>query len=110
MTDYRPSAEEAEFLAHYDPGAWPRPSVTADVVFLAGPKSDRRVLLIRRGGFPYRGWWALPGGFCEPGESPDRAAARELAEETGLSGTALTLVGVFGEAGRDPRGWTVTCA
>lgn len=109
MNDYIPSPEEAEYLKNYDPGNYPRPSVTADVLFFCG-ETEKKLLLIRRGGFPYRGWWALPGGFCNPGESPEAAAARELLEETGVSAAGLSLLGAFGEGGRDPRGWTVTCA
>ena len=109
MTDYTPSAEELAYLEKYDPSAWPRPSVTADLMVLAG-KTEKKLLLVRRGGFPYRGWWALPGGFCEPFEPPELTAARELSEETGVSVPKFSLLGVFGGPNRDPRGWTVTCA
>ena len=109
MKDYCPSAEEIEYLKTYDPGAWPRPSVTADLMVLAG-REEKKILLVRRGGFPYRGWWALPGGFCEPGEPPEKTAERELAEETGVRVGSYSLLGVFGGKDRDPRGWTVTCA
>lgn len=106
MKDYVPTKEEKEYLAAYDPGAWPRPSVTADLLLFA----EKKLLLIQRGGFPYRGWWALPGGFCEPGEPPETAAARELLEETGIRAPSHRLLGVFGGRDRDPRGWTVTAA
>lgn len=87
-----------------------RPALTADVVVVrAGEPS--RVLLIRRGNEPFAGRWALPGGFVNEGERPEDAARRELAEETGLVFEGeLTLVGVYGEPGRDPRGWTVSAA
>ena len=93
---------------------WPRPAVTADAVVVdtATPPS---VLLIQRGHPPGRGKYALPGGFLEVDEPPALAAARELLEETGVDasrhvdGGALSLlVGAYGEAGRDPRGWCVT--
>jgi 8-oxo-dGTP diphosphatase len=71
---------------------------------------DLAVLLIRRKDEPFRGLWALPGGFVNENESLDRAAARELAEETGLTGTRLEQLGAFGDPGRDPRGHTVTIA
>ena len=109
MNDYIPSAQEVEYLENYDPGAWPRPSVTADLMVLAG-KEKKKILMVRRGGFPYKGWWALPGGFCNEGEAPEKTAERELGEETGVSIEKYSLLGVFGAAGRDPRGWTVTCA
>lgn len=51
-----------------------------------------RVLLVRRAREPYRGFWALPGGRVEPGETAEAAAARELGEETGLSAEMLTAI------------------
>ncbi len=88
----------------------PRPALTADSVVFAGPAASRRVLLIRRGRPPFEGMWALPGGFLDEYELPEAAARRELAEETGLEIGELPvrLVGVYGERGRDPRGWTVS--
>ena len=71
LNDYSPDSAEREYLENYDPGAWPRPSVTADLMIVA----EKKLLLVRRGGFPYRGYWALPGGFCEPGEPPGGGAA-----------------------------------
>lgn len=89
----------------------PRPALTADVVAVAGADEDLRVLLIKRGNPPFQGAWALPGGFVDEGEEPEFAARRELAEETGLAWEEeLELVGVYGEPGRDPRGWTVSVA
>lgn len=91
-----------------DPMRHPRPALTADVVVL-DVSGEPRVLLVRRGNEPYAGEWALPGGFVDEGERPEDAARRELAEETGLAfGGRLVLVGVYGEPGRDPRGWTVS--
>lgn len=90
---------------------FPRPALTADVVALAAIDGARSVLLIRRGNEPFAGQWALPGGFVDEGERPVDAARRELAEETGLHfGGVLDLVGVYGDPGRDPRGWTVSAA
>jgi 8-oxo-dGTP diphosphatase len=71
---------------------------------------DLAVLLIQRGADPFKGSWALPGGFVNENESLDRAAARELQEETGLSNSRLVQIGAFGDPGRDPRGHTVTIA
>jgi 8-oxo-dGTP diphosphatase len=88
----------------------PRPALTADVVAVQ-PGDTPRVLLVRRGNDPFAGKWALPGGFVEEGERPEDAARRELAEETGLTyDGALRIVGVYGDPGRDPRGWTVSAA
>lgn len=101
---------EAEFLAAYKPGDWPHPSVTADVLVFAKQKGELKLLLIRRGGHPFLGKWALPGGFTEPGETVERTAERELKEETNLSGLPLVPVGFFTDPGRDPRCWSMTRA
>jgi 8-oxo-dGTP diphosphatase len=92
--------------------AYERPSVTVDIAILA-PTGDRRdkgweVLLIRRGHDPYAGCWALPGGFIDPGESLEQAAARELAEETGLENISMRQLHAYSTPGRDPRGWVIT--
>lgn len=90
---------------------YPKPSLTADVVALAlGEDGKLRVLLIRRGRDPFEGRWAIPGGFCEPSESVEQAAARELKEETHLDGLTLEQFYTFSAPGRDPRGWTVSVA
>lgn len=90
--------------------AYPRPSVTADVVLLAGSGEDFFILLIQRAADPYKGCWALPGGFVDQDEDLEAAARRELLEETGLEADSLVQVGAFGKPGRDPRGHTVTVA
>ena len=99
---------EAEFLAAYRPGDYERPSVTADVAVFREGDAGWELLLIRRGGHPFLGKWALPGGFCEPGETVDAAAARELTEETNLTDLPLTPVGFFSTPGRDKRAWTMS--
>jgi 8-oxo-dGTP diphosphatase len=91
-----------------DSGAYLRPMLTVDVVVLAATETSRSVLLIQRGNPPFRGSWALPGGFVEEGEQVLEAAPRELAEETGLQVGELRLLGVYDTPGRDPRGWTVS--
>jgi 8-oxo-dGTP diphosphatase len=89
---------------------YPRPALTADVVALLLDEGGLRVLFIRRGNEPFKGAWALPGGFCEPTETVMQAAARELTEETGVRDIHLEELGSFTTPGRDPRGWVVTVA
>ncbi len=88
---------------------YPRPAVTADVVIVTRERR-RRVLLIRRKHAPYRGKWALPGGFVNENEALADAARRELHEETGISAGRLEQLQAFGDPGRDPRGHVVTVA
>ena len=80
--------------------------LTADVVALCmRPGTGLSVLLVKRGGAPYKGRWAFPGGFVDEGEDVERAARRELREETGIStrGTALHQLGAYTAPRRDPR-------
>lgn len=111
--------EEALFLKNYDSSKYPKPSVTADIAIFAeydktsaveNTEKGLKVLLIQRGGHPCKGMYALPGGFSQPGETVDETAARELKEETHIDCDFLEQLRVFSEPGRDPRGWTITCA
>jgi 8-oxo-dGTP diphosphatase len=107
--------EEARFLEAYRPSEFPRPSVTVDLVILTVTDKDLKVLLVQRNEHPFKGRWALPGGFVrvsddrnDQGEDLDAAALRELEEETGLSPETcgqffLEQVKTFGKPGRDPR-------
>lgn len=101
----RISKEEKEFLEQYDVTKFERPSVTADIVIFTLDDSDElNILLIKRGGFPYKDHWAIPGGFLEAGkESIDEAAARELKTETNIDNVYLKQLYTFGDLGRDPR-------
>jgi len=87
---------------------YPRPAVAVDIVLFCRAGSEIEVLLIKRGGEPFKGRWAFPGGFVDEDESLEHAASRELLEETGLSGVKLEQIGAFGDPGRDPRGHTVS--
>lgn len=101
---------EAEFLAGYRQKDYPRPSLTTDVLVFNKIGDKTSLMLIRRGGHPYLGKYALPGGFVNPDETVEQAAMRELAEETGIKGLPMKLVGVYSNPGRDPRAWVVSCA
>ena len=89
---------------------YPHPAVTVDALVFGFDGTDLRLLLIERGKEPYAGKWAFPGGFMEMDETVEECAARELEEETGLSGVSLEQVGAFSAVDRDPRGRTVTVA
>lgn len=91
---------------------YPRPAVTADCVVIgSAADSSRYVLLIRRGNEPYKGCWALPGGFMDMDETLEQCALRELKEETGLTPSGdITELKSFSTVDRDPRGRTITVA
>lgn len=99
-----------EFLVAYRPKDYPHPSVTVDLLVFSLEKEQPELLMIRRGNHPDLGCWALPGGFVEPNEYTEDAAARELQEETHVEGLSLTELGLFSGPDRDPRGWTMSNA
>lgn len=84
--------------------------VTVDVALLTIRENQLSVLLIQRGIEPFKGQWALPGGFVDPNEGLEQAARRELREETGVADVPghLEQLGTYGDPGRDPRGRTVS--
>jgi len=84
--------------------------VTVDIVIFTIQSDELKVLLIKRGIPPFKGQFALPGGFVHEDESLDNAAIRELREETGVSDVYLEQLYSFGEPGRDPRERIVTVA
>jgi len=92
--------------------AYPPFAVTVDLVVLTVREEALKVLAIRRREPPFQGRWALPGGFVLPDEDLDRAAERELGEETGLMPGAVHLeqLASYGQPDRDPRMRTVTVA
>jgi len=87
---------------------WPRPMVTVDAVVFGLFGDKPRMLLIKRKNDPYKGKWAIPGGFIGIDEELEDAVARELQEETGLTGVVLEQIHTFGKVGRDPRGRQIT--
>lgn len=82
---------------------YPHPAVTTDIVVFTIRHSKLSLLLIRRKCAPYKGKWALPGGFVGIEEDILDCAKRELAEETGVSGVYLEQLYTFGQPKRDPR-------
>lgn len=121
------SRDEKDFLAQYNIEAYERPSIAVDmavfsILGIEGngepmrnaenyrklPEKKLKLLLIKRGSYPYKDCWALPGGFCRKGENVSETAYRELKEETNVSSAFLKPIGIFGEEGRDPRGWIIS--
>ena len=89
---------------------YPRPAVTADALVFRKISGNVEVLLIKRGHPPYEGMWASPGGFVEMEETPEKAAVRELHEETNLSDVELFQFHTYGAVNRDPRHRTIAIA
>lgn len=87
-------------------------AVTVDLVVFTIRDERLCVLAVRRGSAPYRGRWALPGGFVEEDEGLLDAARRELAEETGLEDLPVHLeqLATYGDPRRDPRMRVVSVA
>jgi 8-oxo-dGTP diphosphatase len=82
------------------------PALTVDGILI----EDGALLLVLRKNPPFQGTWALPGGFVEYGEKTEEAMIREMSEETGLKISICSLIGVYSDPYRDPRGHTVTVA
>lgn len=112
---------EAEFLARYDAGKYPRPSMAVDMLIFSItseqeqnyrklPQKQLQVLMVKRGDHPCIGQWALPGGFVNIDEGLDAAARRELKEETGLETRYIEQMHTWGDVNRDPRTRVISCA
>lgn len=82
---------------------YPKPAVTVDCVIFGYEKNSLKLLLIKRALEPFKGKWALPGGFVKIDETLDEAAQRELTEETGLQQVYMEQMFTFGAINRDPR-------
>lgn len=87
-----------------------KPSVTVDIIVFTIKDKDLKVLLVKRDVEPFKGRWAIPGGFVRIDESLEDAAKRELMEETGVKDVYLEQLYTFGEPKRDPRGRVITAA
>ncbi len=114
-------SSEEEFLKHYSPEDFDRPSVAADIAafmirsseeesYRKEPKSVLSLLLVKRGVFPFKDKWALPGGFLRADETVEDCALREIIEETNVLPSALMPVAVFSKPDRDPRGRIISHA
>lgn len=124
MREYNISEEEKKYLEQYHIDDYERPSVAADMAVFAmmgagsehrqnyrkDPETKLKLLLIKRANYPYKDKWALPGGFCQKGESTIETARRELCEETGIRDAYLRPFDIFSEPERDPRGWIISHA
>ena len=89
---------------------FPRPSVTTDCVIFGYDGKDLKLLLVERGIPPFKGMWALPGGYLQMDEDAIDGAKRELFEETGLRDTYIEQFRTFSAVDRDPRGRVITIA
>ena len=83
--------------------------MTADCIVIT-KEAEPKILLIERGGEPFKGCWAFPGGFMNMDETTEQCAIRELEEETGLKVSEVHQIGAYSKVDRDPRGRTVTVA
>lgn len=107
---------EQEFLRQYDTEQYAKPAVMVDISIFTIKDDKLQVLLVRRGGHPFKGMWSLPGGAVHVekngkyrfDETLDDAAKRELFEETGVEARYLEQVMTYGNATRDPRQWTLS--
>lgn len=129
MKIYSMTEEEREYLKQYDITRYDRPSIATDMAVFSImddeaaveegknrsaenyrkiPESKMKILMIRRGNYPYKDYWALPGGFCRKEEDIYETAKRELYEETHVGNAYLQPIGIFGEPERDPRGWIIS--
>ncbi|HPC81679.1 MAG TPA: NUDIX hydrolase, partial [Methanofastidiosum sp.] len=80
------------------------PSLAVDILILF----NNKLVLIKRGKEPFKDSFAIPGGFVEYGEAVESAAIREAKEETDLEVAELSLLGIYSDPNRDPRGHTIS--
>lgn len=89
---------------------YPRAAMTTDSVIFGFDGKGLQILLVQRGIDPFKGSWALPGGFLRMDETIEECAKRELFEETGLAQPYMEQFGIFSDVNRDPRGRIITSA
>ncbi|PTD94060.1 hypothetical protein C9439_04745 [archaeon SCG-AAA382B04] len=85
-------------------GKYKIPALAVDAII----REKEKIVLIKRGKEPFKGRWALPGGFVKEGEKTTQAISREVEEETNLKIEIKNLVGVYSDPNRDPRGHVVS--
>ena len=102
--------DDAERRRRSEAALYENPAFTVDLVIFTVRDEHLHVLLVQRAEHPFKGCWALPGGFLDPrrDESVDACAARKLVEETGVCAPYLEQLKTYGSRDRDPRGWTAT--
>jgi ADP-ribose pyrophosphatase YjhB (NUDIX family) len=105
-------SSEKEFLKHYNIHDFDVPLMTVDMAIFTVIDDELQVLLVKRGDYPAKGQWALPGGFIDlkRDSTLEDTAKRKLAEKTGVETPYLEQVATFGSNARDPRGWAITVA
>lgn len=117
MDNEKITETEKEFLENYVQKYYPTVSITVDTVLFtyrfggfAGMFDD--VLVVRRKNHPFKDYWALPGGFSDPGETLEESAVRELFEETSVKIFVENIVQVktYSDPDRDPRGRIISTA
>lgn len=97
------------YLVSWTSNGMNKPNYPAtDIVIFTIENGQLSILLIKRGSDPFRGSWALPGGFIHENESPEESAARILKDKAGLSNVYVEQLYTFADSGRDPRGNIVT--
>lgn len=102
---------EKSFLKNYNIRDYEPVSLTVDMTLFTIKSGELSVLLVERGGHPFQGQWALPGGFVEPNETPDESIERELQEETAITlATYAEQLKTYAGPNRDPRGYIVSVA
>lgn len=104
------SKTEKEFLETYNMREYEPVSLTVDLALFTIKQGELCILMVERGGHPFKGCWALPGGFVDTNETLDEAVRRELEEETSiiLEETYIEQLKTYASPSRDPRGYVAS--
>ena len=105
-----PESPEQSFLDSYNPKEFDTPIYSVDIAIFTLDQGRLKVLLVERSEHPFKGFWALPGGFIDLKKDPDihTTARRKLVSKTGFDAPLLEQVSTIGNAHRDPRHWSIT--